>query len=161
MADSRSRRGLITVGVLIWSAMTAACGLARRYWQFLFFRVGVGVGEAALSPAAYSLIADSFPAQRRATAISVYSMGIYLGSGLAFLLGGLVIKFASAQGAVQLPLLGEVRPWQLIFLLLGAAGCSSPCSCSPCANRSGKASVPAWWCRCGRSAPTCGPTARR
>lgn len=122
MADSRSRRGLITVGVLIWSAMTGACGLARQYWQFLFFRVGVGVGEAALSPAAYSLIADSFPAQRRATAISVYSMGIYLGSGLAFLLGGLVIKFASAQGAVQLPLLGEVRPWQLIFLLLGAAG---------------------------------------
>ncbi|WP_281688308.1 MFS transporter [Pseudomonas citronellolis] len=122
MADSRSRRGLITVGVLIWSAMTAACGLARQYWQFLLFRVGVGVGEAALSPAAYSLIADSFPAQRRATAISVYSMGIYLGSGLAFLLGGLVIKFASAQGDVYLPLLGEVRPWQLIFLILGAAG---------------------------------------
>jgi len=122
MADSRSRRGLITVGVLIWSAMTAACGLARQYWQFLLFRVGVGVGEAALSPAAYSLIADSFPAQRRATAISVYSMGIYLGSGLAFLLGGLVIKFASAQGDVHLPLLGEVRPWQLIFLILGAAG---------------------------------------
>ncbi|GBL59624.1 MFS transporter [Pseudomonas sp. R3.Fl] len=122
MADSRSRRGLITIGVLIWSAMTAACGLARQYWQFLLFRVGVGVGEAALSPAAYSLIADSFPAQRRATAISVYSMGIYLGSGLAFLLGGLVIKFASAQGDVHLPLFGEVRPWQLIFLLLGAAG---------------------------------------
>ena len=80
------------------------------------------MGEAALSPAAYSLIADSFPAQRRATAISVYSMGIYLGSGLAFLLGGLVIKFASAQGDVHLPLLGEVRPWQLIFLILGAAG---------------------------------------
>ncbi|MCJ1885821.1 MFS transporter [Pseudomonas sp. LA21] len=122
MADSRSRRGLITVGVLIWSAMTAACGLARQYWHFLLFRVGVGVGEAALSPAAYSLIADSFPAHRRATAISVYSMGIYLGSGLAFLLGGLVIKFASAQGDVHLPILGEVRPWQLIFLLLGAAG---------------------------------------
>lgn len=122
MADSRSRRGLIAFGVLVWSAMTAACGLARQYWQFLAFRVGVGVGEAALSPAAYSLIADSFPAQRRATAISVYSMGIYLGSGLAFLLGGLVIKFASAQGDVHLPLLGDVRPWQMIFLLLGAAG---------------------------------------
>ena len=76
--------------------MTAACGLARSYWQFLTFRVGVGVGEAALSPAD-SLIADSFPRERRATAISVYSMGIYR-SGLAFLLGGLVIKFASAQG---------------------------------------------------------------
>jgi len=75
-----------------------------------------------LSPAAYSLIADSFPAERRATAISVYSMGVYLGSGLAFLVGGLVIQFASAQGDVTLPVLGEVRPWQLIFLILGGAG---------------------------------------
>ncbi len=122
LADTKSRRGLIAVGVLFWSAMTAACGMARLYWQFLLCRIGVGVGEAALSPAAYSLIADSFPADRRATAISVYSMGVYLGSGLAFLLGGLVIKFASAQGDVLLPVLGEVRPWQLIFLLLGAAG---------------------------------------
>ncbi|MBU3059561.1 spinster family MFS transporter [Pseudomonas indica] len=122
LADTRSRRGLIALGVLFWSAATAACGMARSYVQFLFCRIGVGVGEAALSPAAYSLIADSFPAERRATAISVYSMGVYLGSGIAFLLGGLVIRFASAQGDVVLPLLGEVRPWQLIFIVLGAAG---------------------------------------
>lgn len=122
VADTRSRRGLIAVGVLFWSAATAACGMAKMYWQFLLCRIGVGVGEAALSPAAYSLIADSFPAERRATAISVYSMGVYLGSGLAFLVGGLVIQFASAQGDVVLPVLGEVRPWQLIFLILGGAG---------------------------------------
>jgi MFS family permease len=122
LADTRSRRGLIAIGILFWSAATAACGMARLYWQFLICRSGVGVGEAALSPAAYSLIADSFPAERRATAISVYSMGVYLGSGLAFLFGGLVIKLASAQGDVLLPIVGEVRPWQLIFLALGAAG---------------------------------------
>ncbi|PKQ42930.1 spinster family MFS transporter [Pseudomonas sp. YY-1] len=122
VADTRSRRGLIAVGILFWSAATAACGMAKLYWQFLLCRIGVGVGEAALSPAAYSLIADSFPAERRATAISVYSMGVYLGSGLAFLVGGLVIQFASAQGDVTLPVLGEVRPWQLIFLILGGAG---------------------------------------
>ncbi|MDH1265359.1 MFS transporter [Pseudomonas sp. GD03944] len=122
LADTRSRRGLIAIGILFWSAATAACGMAKLYWQFLLCRIGVGVGEAALSPAAYSLIADSFPAERRATAISVYSMGVYLGSGLAFLLGGLVIQFASAQGDVVLPVFGEVRPWQLIFLILGAAG---------------------------------------
>ncbi|TRO16481.1 spinster family MFS transporter [Pseudomonas sediminis] len=122
VADTRSRRGLIAVGILFWSAATAACGMAKLYWQFLLCRIGVGVGEAALSPAAYSLIADSFPAERRATAISVYSMGVYLGSGLAFLVGGLVIQFASAQGDVTLPMLGEVRPWQLIFLILGGAG---------------------------------------
>lgn len=122
VADTRSRRWLIAVGILFWSAATAACGMAKMYWQFLLCRIGVGVGEAALSPAAYSLIADSFPAERRATAISVYSMGVYLGSGLAFLVGGLVIQFASAQGDVTLPVLGEVRPWQLIFLILGVAG---------------------------------------
>ncbi|MDP3816406.1 MFS transporter, partial [Pseudomonas sp.] len=82
LADTRNRRWLIAIGVLFWSAATAACGMARLYWQFLICRIGVGVGEAALSPAAYSLIADSFPAERRATAISVYSMGVYLGSGL-------------------------------------------------------------------------------
>ncbi|MBM7060172.1 MFS transporter [Pseudomonas sp. UL073] len=122
LADTKSRRGLIAVGVLFWSIATAACGMARQYWQFLFCRIGVGVGEAALSPAAYSLIADSFPPQRRATAMAVYGMGVYIGSGIAFLLGGLVIKFASAQGDLMLPIVGEVRPWQLIFLILGAAG---------------------------------------
>ena len=86
LADSRSRRGLIAAGVVVWSVMTALCGLARTYWQLFLFRVGVGVGEATLSPAAYSMIADYFPPERRATAMSVYAMGIYLGSGIAFLL---------------------------------------------------------------------------
>ncbi len=122
LADSRSRRGLVAVGVLFWSAATAACGMAKLYWQFLICRIGVGVGEAALSPAAYSLIADSFPPERRATAISVYSMGVYLGSGLAFLLGGLVIHFAQQQGELVLPLVGNVRPWQFIFIVLGGVG---------------------------------------
>lgn len=122
LADSRSRRGLIAAGVVVWSAMTALCGLAQTYWQLFLYRVGVGVGEATLSPAAYSMIADYFPPERRATAISVYSMGIFLGSGIAFLLGGLVIKFAMAAGVVTLPLVGEVRPWQLVFLVLGVSG---------------------------------------
>ncbi len=122
LADSKSRKGIIAIGIVLWSLMTAGCGLARQYASFLLFRMGVGVGEATLSPSAYSLIADSFPSGARATAISVYSMGIYLGSGLAFLLGGLIIHFASAQGDTILPILGAVRPWQLIFLALGAAG---------------------------------------
>ncbi len=122
VADSRSRRGLIACGVFFWSLMTAACGMAKQYWHFVIFRIGVGAGEAALSPAAYSLMADSFPPEKRATAISVYSMGIYLGAGMAFLLGGIVVTWANARGDVMLPLLGMVRPWQLIFLVLGAAG---------------------------------------
>ncbi|MBM7060670.1 MFS transporter [Pseudomonas sp. UL073] len=121
-ADSRSRRGLIALGILVWSAATAFCGLAKNYWHFLIGRIGVGAGEAALNPAAYSLIADSFPDDRRATAMSVYAMGVYLGSGVAYMLGALIIKFASAQGDLVLPLLGEIRHWQLIFIILGALG---------------------------------------
>lgn len=122
IADTRSRRGLIAWGILFWSLMTAACGMAKQYWHFVVFRIGVGAGEAALSPAAYSLMADSFPPEKRATAISVYSMGIYLGAGLAFLLGGIVVTWATAHGDVTLPVLGVVRPWQLIFLILGVVG---------------------------------------
>ncbi|HUS23343.1 MAG TPA: MFS transporter [Candidatus Binatia bacterium] len=122
IADRGSRRGLIAAGVVAWSVMTALCGIAHRYWQMFLFRIGVGIGEAALSPAAYSLIADYFPPERRATAISVYSMGIYIGSGLAFLLGGLVVHFISANGAVALPLLGETAPWRVVFFLIGGAG---------------------------------------
>ena len=122
LADTKSRRGLIAVGVFVWSLMTALCGTAKTFWSFLCFRVGVGVGEAALSPSAYSLLADSFPPRLRATAISVYSMGIYLGSGLALMIGGGVAAWAQAQGSFDLPLLGEIRPWQMIFLVLGLAG---------------------------------------
>ncbi len=122
LADSKSRRGLIAAGVVVWSLMTALCGTARLYWHLLLARIGVGVGEAALSPAAYSMIADYFPPEKRATAISVYSMGIYLGSGLAFLVGGLVIQFVTAQGEIVLPLVGSTRPWQVVFFVLGGAG---------------------------------------
>src|SRR6202011_1469698 len=87
LADTRSRRGIIAIGLAAWSLFTAACGLARNFTEMLLLRLGVGVGEASLSPAAYSLITDYFPPQWLATAISVYSMGIYIGSGLSYLLG--------------------------------------------------------------------------
>ncbi|HWQ34134.1 MAG TPA: MFS transporter [Blastocatellia bacterium] len=122
LADRFSRRSLVAVGFVFWSMMTAGCGLARNFWQMLWLRMGVGVGEAALSPAAYSLIADYFPREKRATAISVYSMGIYIGSGMAFLLGGLVVRLASAQEAWRLPLIGQTRPWQVIFFIVGLPG---------------------------------------
>lgn len=122
LADIASRRWIVTIGVAFWSAATAACGLAHHYWQLFLGRIGVGIGEAALSPAAYSLIADSFPPERRATAISVYGMGIFVGSGLAYVVGGLVVGYATTQGPLTLPMVGETRPWQLVFYLLGGAG---------------------------------------
>lgn len=122
LADTKSRRSIIAVGFVMWSLFTAGCGMARNFAQMLLLRMGVGVGEAALSPAAYSLITDYFPKQRRATAISVYSMGIYIGSGLAYILGGLVIKWASAEQTWDLPLVGATRPWQVIFFIVGLPG---------------------------------------
>jgi MFS family permease len=122
LADSRSRRGIIAWGIAIWSVMSAACGLARTYGQLLLARVGVGVGEAALSPPGYSLIADYFPPHRLATALSVYSMGIYIGSGLANLIGGAVIGFAARGDVFHWPIVGEVRAWQSVFLVIGLPG---------------------------------------
>lgn len=122
LADRYSRRSIIAVGFVFWSMMTAGCGLAQNFLQMLLMRMGVGVGEAALSPSAYSLISDYFPKEKRATAISIYSMGIYIGSGLAFLLGGMVVSLASKQGSWDLPIVGQTRPWQVIFFMVGLPG---------------------------------------
>lgn len=122
LADSKSRRNLIAAGVFTWSAMTALCGLAKDFTQLFIARIGVGVGEAALSPAAYSLISDSFPEEKRARAMSVYTMGLYLGVGMALLLGGLIIDFVEKSGSIALPLVGELYAWQVTFLVVGAPG---------------------------------------
>lgn len=122
LADFKSRRTIAALGIVFWSLFTAGCGLARQFWHFLLLRMGVGVGEAALSPAAYSLISDYFPKERRATAISVYSMAYYLGSGLALVLGGLVVSYATRRGSWVLPVAGIIRPWQLIFFIVGLPG---------------------------------------
>ena len=122
LADTKSRRTIIAGGFALWSLFTAGCGLARNFSHMLLMRMGVGVGEAALSPAAYSLISDYFPKERRATAISVYSMGIYLGSGIAFILGGTVAGLAAAQEMWDLPLVGATRPWQVVFFVVGLPG---------------------------------------
>ncbi|MBO0934859.1 spinster family MFS transporter [Fibrella aquatilis] len=122
-ADRRNRRNLVVAGIAVWSLMTALCGLARGYGQFFLARVGVGVGEATLSPAAYSILADYFPKEKLATAISVYSAGIYIGSGLAVLLGAwLVSSGGTAPHMVTLPLVGDVFGWQTLFFYIGLPG---------------------------------------
>jgi MFS family permease len=122
LADSKSRRGLIAGSIFVWSIMTAACGLAKSYWYLFFARMGVGVGEAGLSPAAYSLIADSVEKKHLAKAISIYTMGIYLGGGMALIVGGMVIEWAAAFTTITLPLIGEILAWQAVFLAVGLPG---------------------------------------
>ena len=122
LADARSRRAIIGWGIAVWSAMTAACGLVRSYPQLLLARIGVGVGEAALSPPAYSLIADYFPKEKLATALSVYSMGIYIGSGLAVVIGALALSLVSGGETWTWPIVGALRPWQSVFFVVAAPG---------------------------------------
>ncbi len=126
LADSRNRKGIIAIGVVLWSAMTTLCGFAGRFWQLLLLRMGVGVGEAALSPAAFSLIADYFPRRKLATALSVYSMGIYFGSGAAFMGGAIIFDWAThlvaAREGAPFPILGDLRPWQIVFFAIGLPG---------------------------------------
>jgi MFS family permease len=126
LADRMNRKSIIAVGVVVWSLMASFCGLARTFWQFFFARVGVGVGEAALSPPAYSMITDAFPREKVGSAFSVYNMGIAIGSGIALLVGGLVVAAVSGGQTYTLPLVGEVRAWQLVFIVTGAPGLLLP-----------------------------------
>ncbi len=127
LADRMNRKSIIGAGVFIWSIMATLCGLARNFGQLFLARIGVGVGEAALSPAAYSMITDAFPREKLGRAFSVYNMGIAIGAGTAILVGGLVVASVSGEGRTfSLPLLGEVRAWQFVFIVTGAPGLLLP-----------------------------------
>lgn len=121
-ADRYSRKWIITTGVTLWCGMTALSGLARSYAQLFLFRVGVGVGEATLSPSAYSMLAGYFPPQRLSLAIGIFSAGVTGGTGIAFLLGGALIGWVFAQGAISLPIMGELAGWRLVMVLVGLLG---------------------------------------
>ncbi|HWL47795.1 MAG TPA: MFS transporter [Sphingomonadaceae bacterium] len=122
LLDRSSRTRIAAAGVTVWSAATALCATATGFWHLFVARMVIGVGEATLSPAAYSIIADSFPPRRLGLAMGVYGLGSSVGGGLAFILGGAVVAFIAAAGAPTVPLLGELRPWQAAFLVLGIPG---------------------------------------
>lgn len=122
LADRRNRKRVIAAGILIWSFLTAACGLAKTFSHLFLARIGVGIGEAALSPAAYSMIADLFPLERRSRPVGLYSMGVFFGAGIAFILGGYVVELASGAADIILPVVGTIRPWQLTFFIVGLPG---------------------------------------
>lgn len=127
LADRCSRRLIVFVSVTLWSLATAGCGLAREFWQLLLARVGVGAGEAGLNPAATSMISDLFPPKRLTMALAVYSMGASVGAGCALLFGGMLVDWVYSFEAVSVPVLGEIRPWQAIFLLIGLPGIAIAC----------------------------------
>ncbi|RMF09666.1 MAG: MFS transporter [Alphaproteobacteria bacterium] len=122
LADRYSRRAIVATGVAFWSFMTGICGLASNFWQLFAARMGVGVGEAALSPAAYSMISDLFPKERRGAALGLYSTGVFLGIGFAFMIGAFVISRLEGLSSLDVPLIGAVRPWQVVFFVVGFPG---------------------------------------
>jgi MFS family permease len=107
LADRWSRKGVISISLLVWSAMTAACGFANGFAQLLVARIGVGVGEAGGSPPAHSLIAEYFPEEKRGTALSIFSLGVPIGILIGFLAGGWIDEFFG---------------WRRAFLVVGLPG---------------------------------------
>ena len=122
LADVSNRRSIIAAGVFLWSLMTALCGLTKTFWQLFAARIGVGVGEAALSPPAYSLFSDYFPPGKVTRAIAVYTGGSFLGAGLAYIIGGLVVDYVASLDTVDIPFIGQLRAWQLAFIVVGLPG---------------------------------------
>lgn len=115
LADRSSRVRIIAIGVAFWSFATAACGLSKNFLQMFLARMSVGVGEAALTPATYSMLADLFPKEKLGRALGLYSMGAFLGGGLAFLVGGYVIEALRDVPAIDLLWLGQEPCWQLRY----------------------------------------------
>ncbi len=122
LVDRGRRTLIVAIGATLWSLMTAVTGLTRNYAQLLMARVGVGVGEATLSPAAVSIIGDAFPRGRLGTAMSVYMLGTFFGSGVSYALGAWIVSAADAPGLITLPVIGAVHPWQTVFFIIGLPG---------------------------------------
>jgi MFS family permease len=121
-ADRSNRRNIIVTGIAAWSLLTALCAGVRNYTQFFFARMGVGVGEAALSPSAYSMITDYFPKRKLGIAMSVFTMGIFLGSGLALAIGAGLVAHLPKEGMLHVAILGNIYHWQKLFLMIGLPG---------------------------------------
>jgi MFS family permease len=120
LADVWSRTRLIAWGLAVWSFMTAASAGARSFGQLAAARIGVGIGEASATPAAYSLLSDWFPPWRRASVLALYSSGIYIGAGLGLGIGGLIVERWEAAFPVDAPF--GLRGWQVAYLAVGLPG---------------------------------------
>ncbi|MDA1075587.1 MAG: MFS transporter [Proteobacteria bacterium] len=121
-ADVWVRRSLISIGLMFWSLMTALSGTARSFAMLAGFRIGVGIGEASASPAAYSMLSDYYPTRVRATVLAIYSSGVYIGGGIGLFLGGWILDSWDSLYPIaeQAPL--GMKGWQAAFFAVGLPG---------------------------------------
>ncbi|MDP9090229.1 MAG: MFS transporter [Pseudomonadota bacterium] len=122
LIDKSNRIVVLAVCVLIWSVATAGGGLASSFIFLFLARVGVGAGEAGVSPAAVSLIGDYFPANQVQQPLSVFTVGLYAGGGLAIILGAEAVAYLTSLGPIALPIIGTMPAWRITFLSLGVPG---------------------------------------
>jgi len=122
LIDRGRRVWIVTVGMTVWSLATVATGMAKNFVQLFTARMTVGVGEATLSPATFSMIGDSFPPEKRATPVAFYSSALPIGAGLASLLTAAIIALASSGETQSLPFFGELSPWRFILIIVGLPG---------------------------------------
>ena len=122
IADRYSRKNLMVAGIASWSLLTMVCGLAHQYWHLFLARMGVGVGEATLGPAANSALADYFDASRMPLMIGIVSSAPFIGQGLANIAGGTLIDYLEATPNFVWPIVGELYSWQMVFIVVGAPG---------------------------------------
>ena len=135
LADVWVRKSLIAAGLAFWSAMTALSGTARSFTSLAVYRFGVGIGEASASPAAFSMLSDYFSPAQRATVLSIYSSGIYIGAGIGLFLGGVVVDgWNGAFPQVDQAPLG-LKAWQVAFFVSVFPGFSWRCGSQPCASQ--------------------------
>ncbi len=120
-ADRHSRRLIMAIGIFSWSVITAASGFAKTFWQLAFLRAGVGVGEATLGPATTSMLTDYFPKHRLPLALGIVSSAPFVGVALASIVGGQVIQHLEAT-PMALPIVGELKSWQALFIIVGLPG---------------------------------------
>ncbi len=121
-ADVWVRRSLISLGLMFWSAMTALSGFARSFPELAVYRVGVGIGEASASPAAYSMLADYYSTRVRATVIAIYSSGVYIGGGLGLFIGGFIMETWNDAHPVVEQAPFQLKGWHVAFLAVGIPG---------------------------------------
>jgi MFS family permease len=122
LVDTKNRRNIIAAGLVVWCCFTSLGAATKSYATLFLARIGVGVGESSLSPAAYSVIADCFPKRLLGVAISLFYMGVFLGSSLALFLGGMVVQALTRTPTLTLPILGTIASWRATFLLVGLPG---------------------------------------